>query len=385
MVAIIFSAIVAGHMSDKFGRKKVLWVSISSEIFFGFLSIWSPDITSFIIIRFLLGFAAYGRNLTGFLMAVETTGQKYRAVVGMGVTLGWATGYCLLPLIAYYVNNFRHLFFCLTVPEILWLVWLWWIPESPRWLMTAGKFDEAEKIVSDALRMNGRSKDFKREFESLKEKMVEEKFKMEDAKNQNFFDLWRNSTITIYTLIFYFEWFTNAFVYYGISLNAGSIDPSSLYWNFFWTGLIEFPSYLFCMFILKYVGRRKILAIMMFGVGCSCLGVLVTDTRALILIVSLTGKFCITSSFQLLYVYSAEVYPTMFRQVGLGSCSVAGRFGSILAPFMKEFTSLTSITYTMVIYGILSLICTVISLKLPETKDKEIPDTIEDVKKLSKN
>lgn len=42
----------------------------------------------------------------------------------------------------------------------------------------------------------------------------------------------------------------------------------------------------------------------------------------------------------IVYVYSSEVYPTVLRQIGVGSCSVAGRAGSIIAPFIKEFVSL---------------------------------------------
>lgn len=49
------------------------------------------------------------------------------------------------------------------------------------------------------------------------------------------------------------------------------------------------------------------------------------------------SKKCL--SLGIVYVYSAEVYPTVLRQIGVGSCSVAGRAGSIIAPFIKEFVS----------------------------------------------
>ncbi|GFV22160.1 uncharacterized protein TNCV_631131 [Trichonephila clavipes] len=48
------------------------------------------------------------------------------------------------------------------------------------------------------------------------------------------------------------------------------------------------------------------------------------------------GKFCVTGSFGLLYLYTAEIFPTGVRNVTLGSCSMWARVGSILAPFMRD-------------------------------------------------
>jgi OCT family organic cation transporter-like MFS transporter 4/5 len=55
------------------------------------------------------------------------------------------------------------------------------------------------------------------------------------------------------------------------------------------------------------------------------------------------GKFCVTCSFGIIYVYSAEIYPTVVRGVGVGSSSMVGRIGSILAPFVKELVGITEI------------------------------------------
>ena len=55
---------------------------------------------------------------------------------------------------------------------------------------------------------------------------------------------------------------------------------------------------------------------------------------------AMIGKFCVTSSFGIIYVYSAEIYPTVVRNVGVGSSSMVGRIGSILAPFVKEMVYL---------------------------------------------
>jgi MFS family permease len=399
MLGIVFSALIFGHCSDKYGRKPSLLVAVIIEILSGFLSALSPSVNIFIFSRFLLAFGCYGRNLTGFLLAIESVGTKYRAAMGIAVQLGWATGYCLLPLMAYLINNFRHLLLSTTIPEIAWLIWLYWIPESPRWLLTHDRNEEAKAIIIAAVKMNGLGvkgddkdlvKDVEEKFFALKENLDREREAVtSNSRNQSFWDLWRSPLLILYSLIFYFTWFTNAFVYYGISLNVGDL-AGDLYWNFFWTGLVEFPSYFFCMIAFKYVGRRPLLAANMFGAGVGCLAIVpfyfsgstTGSSSTWILVFALFGKFCITSSFGIIYVYSAEVYPTVLRQIGVGSCSVAGRVGSIIAPFVKELSQYTNFGVSMLIFGVLSGMTGVACIKLPETKDKDIPDTIEDVEKL---
>ena len=388
MLGIVFSALIFGHCSDKYGRKPCVIIAVIIEIISGIVSSVSPSMTIFTISRFFVAFGCYGRNLTAFLLAIECVGTKYRAIMGMAVQLGWATGYIMLPMMAYYIDNFRHLLLANALPEIIWLVWLFWIPESPRWLLTHDRNEEAEAIIIHAVAMNNlKTNDVKEKFKFLKENIDREREAVTSSDSgQSFLDLWRSKVMIIYSIIFYFTWFTNAFVYYGISLNIGDLG-GDLFWNFFWAGLVEFPSYFFCMFAFKIMGRRPLLAAMMFGAGISCLAIVpfyvMDNTKSSwIMVLAMFGKFCITSSFGIIYVYSAEVYPTVLRQIGVGSCSVAGRVGSIIAPFVKELSLYTNFGVSMAIFGGLSLATAFVSIKLPETKDKDIPDTIEDVEKL---
>lgn len=57
-----------------------------------------------------------------------------------------------------------------------------------------------------------------------------------------------------------------------------------------------------------------------------------TDYDTAKLIVFLAGKFAITVAFTVVYVFTAELFPTELRHSMLGTCSMVGRIGSIIAP-----------------------------------------------------
>ncbi|CAG2173306.1 unnamed protein product, partial [Oppiella nova] len=177
--------------------------------------------------------------------------------------------------------------------------------------------------------------------------------------------------------------FVNAFIYYGLSLNTNNLGGNPFI-NFLMAGAVEFPAYALCIYLLKKYGRRLPLTAAMLGGGIACLLTIPFMTSAVVwprVTLAMVGKFCVTCSFGIIYVYSAEIYPTVVRNVGVGSSSMVGRMGSILAPFVKELGIYTHVTVPLAIFGILSVTDGLLILFLPETNGKEIPDTIDDVER----
>lgn len=125
--------------------------------------------------------------------------------------------------------------------------------------------------------------------------------------------------------------------------------------NFFIAGLLEVPAFGISIFAMQHYGRRSVQAAIMFGSGIGSLLAIPfyllnsnASARELgtangIQLVNITLgmliKFCISISYYTVYIYSAEVYPTLVRQVGVGSNAAASRIGMLIAPFVKEIVS----------------------------------------------
>lgn len=165
-----------------------------------------------------------------------------------------------------------------------------------------------------------------------------------DVKHRTILDLLSTKHLRKYSLIFWFSFAVNAFVYHGISLNVELIG-GNLFFNFAVAGLVEIPSIILNIWGLKYFGRRAFTVGTMLLASLSYLSLSLLDVykqsidsyhQILELLFAMIGKLFIFSSFNAIYIHSGEVFPTVLRHTAIGSCSIAARIGSTLAPFVKE-------------------------------------------------
>lgn len=93
---------------------------------------------------------------------------------------------------------------------------------------------------------------------------------------------------------------------------------------------------------------------------------------------AMVGKFGITASFAVIYVYTAELFPTVLRQTGIGVSSMFARAGGVLAPIINMLQNHSPNT-PLVIFGTTPLLGAALALMLPETANKPLRDTVKDV------
>lgn len=291
----------------------------------------------------------------------------------------FAIAVALLGLMAYLIPNWRYLTIASALPTTFGFFIVKTIPESPRWLATQGRYDEAEAILSKISVENGSGNKhvtLRREKGTAKGGST--------GRSYGIIDLFLNRSTCVITLIMIISWFVNSHVYYGLSLNVKNLG-GNMHFNFVLAGLVEVPSYLLTVLLLNWSGRRKSLFYFMMGAAGSCWTCMKLQQQENLnagaqSVAAMFGKFCISASFAVLYVYAAELFPTVIRNVGMGMATVASRIGGILCPFVVLMGE-QSRSLPMFIFACMSLVAGLVGLKLPETKGRPMPETMEDLER----
>ncbi|XP_055948852.1 organic cation transporter protein-like isoform X1 [Argiope bruennichi] len=378
MVGFLISVVFFGQLSDSMGRFPAIVISYVITVVSMMLALLSNSYTMFLILRFLQAFGRTGLTTVGFVLVMEMVGPQHRTETGIAIQIGWALGFASLAGVAWF---FRHWFWfqvALSVP-ILPLLLTWkLVPESPRWLLMKGRTEKLEELLLKVVKINRR--EVKGDLKDLltNNSSVEE----EKTKNRTLFSVLRWPTMRNRTLNMLYLWMVNSFMYYGLSYNTNDLAGNP-YLNFFIAGALEFPSYALLYWGIKKWGRRPTLIALMIagGAACAAIPVVPLDLPWLSTTLAMVGKFCVTGSFGLLYLYTSEIFPTVIRNVTLGSCSMSARIGSILAPFVRELGKATHTAVPNVLYGLLALTGGLLALLLPETKGQQMPDSLEEGEK----
>lgn len=189
--------------------------------------------------------------------------------------LAWVLGYMVFPGLAYLVPHFRYLQGIVTAYEISVVFLIWKLPESPRWQLTHGKFNEAEIAITEAAEAKGqlKSNEIKRKLQLLKSHLTIEEEKLLQERKNTIIDLWKVPRLLKYCIVMYITWFVNVFVYYGLSLNAGDLG-GNIFTNFLILGLAEGVSNVFIIFAMRQFGRKPLLIGFLMGAGLACLGII---------------------------------------------------------------------------------------------------------------
>ncbi|XP_047493496.1 organic cation transporter protein-like isoform X2 [Penaeus chinensis] len=392
MVGMLLGAITIGDLADRFGRKVGILVSVMLLGGGGVLSAVSPNYYMFLAMRLLTGAGGVGLFQVTFVLAVEFIGAKYRTFCGIMIEVPFALGEAMTGVLAIFIRDWRWLQVAVTAPAFLLLSYMWIMPESVRWLVSQGKRDVAVKIIKKAADVNGvevpkhlledsntevPTVDGSLSVASSKAELVkEDPGEPEPKVTKSVIDLLRTPNMRKRSFNLFYCWAVCTLVYYGLSSNSGNLG-GNIFINFIATMLIEIPSYVFSFLVLDRMGRKGTLSFVLLlgGVACFVSGFIPEDFGAVIVTLSLVGKFGIAAAFAIVYVYSAEIFPTEYRSVGIGACSMCARIGGIIAPFVASLAH-TYKPLPLLVFGSLSIVAGLLVVLLPETVGCELPQTI---------
>lgn len=283
----------------------------------------------------------------------------------------YAIGFGFFALMAYIFRDWRHLTMAVSVPGVIYmLLFAKAIPESPRWLLAEGRIMEAEEILDKMAKKNGGS--FDKQYLNVNNMKHSNSSSLE---NYGIHTLLTHKSIRYKMILLMFIWLINSMVYYGLSFNSKNLEGDR-YWNFFFSGIVEVPSYFLAVPMIDNLGRRKSLFISVILGSLGCLLCSLGPPKFVVLTANF-GKFGISSSFAILYVYSAELVPTVVRNFAMGTCSMTARFGAMLAPLVVTMGNIHP-KLPMTLFGTSGIIAGIIGMMLPETLNQPVPDTLDD-------
>uniref|UniRef100_A0A2R5L514 Putative organic cation/carnitine transporter n=1 Tax=Ornithodoros turicata TaxID=34597 RepID=A0A2R5L514_9ACAR len=376
MVGVLVAALLVGNLTDKYGRRLAFLIIPPLYLASTLATAFSQNYATFVVLRFLSAFCSSAVFQTSYVLCIEFVASSHRLWGVQLYQLAFSIGESFLAVTAFCIRDWRMLAVVLSVPVTIMLPFYWLLPESLSWCLANNRHSEAMRIMKKVARWNGRS---------LPEDFVIQPSSPSSEKREqsSICDLFRTPRMSFRSVNLSFNWLVNSLVYYGLSLSAGSLAGDT-YVNFAAMSLVEIPAVLLCTTALHWVGRRKVLSTLLLLAGTFCTVVAVLPGHMPVLKTSLAtmGKSSIAGSFALIYMYSAEIYPTSLRNTGIGLGSMAARIGSIAAPFVASDLGKLHPRLPMVVFGGMSLLAGLLTLALPETRGMKLPQTLEDAEKL---
>ena len=318
----IAGAAIAGKITDVFGRKPIL---IVVALLFALTSVGSAlsvNLTTLVLARIIGGLAVGAASTVSPMYISEVSPPKYRGSLVSMYQLFIVTGILISYLINYSlhdigVNNWRWMFATGALPSMLFLVLLFVVPETPRFLYKQGK-KEAALIV---LRSIGGDKLAGEEFEEIEKSM--------EGTPGSWMELFHPSLRKVMLVGFglavliqlsgintIIDYAPKIFTTAGWELDAGLFATFGL-------GLVNFVSTWVSILIVDKFGRRPLYIIGSAGMSVSLFGLTIAGflgmfqgvlILVLIIIFLVFFSSCVGPVF---WTYLSEIFPNKIRGTAL--------------------------------------------------------------------
>ncbi|XP_028933111.1 solute carrier family 22 member 13-like isoform X2 [Ornithorhynchus anatinus] len=368
MAGLLVGAASFGTMSDRFGRRITILMELLLQAMVGIGTAFVPNFYLYMVLRFVVGTAVSGFSISFVTLNMEWVGPSRRPFTVVISHCLFALGQMVLAGLAYGVRNWRLLQLAGSSPIVLLFFYVWVVPESARWLLVQGRVDEAQELLQKAAACNHRT---------IPPELLDQLQNETKSPKGNVLVLFHYQHLRKVTLILLAVWFVDSLVYYGLSLNVGSFGLN-IYLTQLVFGLVELPARFGCIFMLQRFGRRQCQAWTLLVGGSMCLIIIFIppDFPVLTTALAVIGKFATSAAFSISYIYSAELFPTIVRQTGLGLVGVAARTSGIITPLiglLREYHP----AIPMAVFGSIPVLVGVLCFFLPETKDRELQDWLD--------
>ncbi|KAJ8674537.1 hypothetical protein QAD02_005799 [Eretmocerus hayati] len=377
MFGILLGSVSFGFLSDRFGRKLPLMASIILQIASGLGCAIVPWFPALVFLKFLSALAIGGGMVTSYVICMEIIGKRWRAAITILYQIPYSLGHMSLAGLAYWFRHWQHLQIAISLPSILFLSYWWIVPESPRWLLAMGRQKAACKVLRTAAKYN--KLDDRDIPDVVSKHCLHQNTKKTEADGKaSFLDLFRTPNMRIKSLSIFFNWIVCGMGLFGMSQYIGHVR-GDIFLNFAVSGIIQVPGNFLAWYTMNAFGRRITLIAcnLITGIAGILLIFASEEYQWLRLTLACFGIVGMSVAFTTVYLYSGELFPTVIRNIGVGTSSMCARIGSMAAPFVVSLGSIQP-WLPPIIFGTLPLIGAGLCVLLPETNGCELPETLQD-------
>uniref|UniRef100_A0A4X2JU13 Major facilitator superfamily (MFS) profile domain-containing protein n=1 Tax=Vombatus ursinus TaxID=29139 RepID=A0A4X2JU13_VOMUR len=373
MAGVLVGAMVFGSLADRFGRKALLSWSYLQLGVAGTATAFSPNYSTYCTLRFLVGMAVSGIILNCMSLVLEWSPTRTRTITGTLVSYSATLGQILLPGLAYALPNWRWLQLTISLPFFAFFCYSWWFAESARWLVLAGRPERAVQVLKRVARINGKKTEGEKlSIEGTSGHSLQQTHSSVLSSGMNI----RRTSEVRSPISLYPE---GGFAYYGVAMDLQGFGLRVHMLQLLF-GIVDIPAKLLSTLGMSRAGRRvaQVTTLVLAGLGILANLFVPAELAALRTTLAVLGKGCLAASFNCVYLYTGELYPTAIRQTGLGVGSTMARVGGIVAPLVKLMGEQMPLM-PPIIYGSIPVLSGFVALGLPETRNRPLKDTVEEV------
>ncbi|MCM2987025.1 MFS transporter [Bacillus safensis] len=366
-------AIFFGWLAERRGRVfsakwTVFFMSIMS-----IACVFSGNFMALFIFRFIQGIGVGGEvpvaaSYINELSRAQGRGRffmLYEMIFPLGLMISAQIGAFVVPSFGW-----KWMFLIGGIGGLIVFVFFFMLRESPRWLISKGRLDEAERIIEEIEASTDKRMPVANQVSSSTEKG--------DWK-ELFSTFYRKRTLVVWGL-----WFSAYFVSNGLNnwlpslyntvyhLPVGdSLRAASL------TNILQTIGVFACAFLIDKVGRKRwaTIAFVLTGVLLTALWISGATSPESVIYLGSAAYGMMGTITVLLYLYTPEIYPTRMRVIGTAFATAWLRLASAIAPIMIGFIlEVSGVSTIFILFASVTVVGAILAFKMIETREKVLED-----------
>lgn len=379
LVGLFLGSLLLGPLADRIGRRTLYTADLVLFFVASLAQLLVQDPVQLFVLRLVLGIAIGIDYAVGPTYLSEVLPKKLRGPLLGGLSAVWRFGFLASIVVGYVLSDlgpgaWKWILATSAVPAAVVMVFRLGVPESPRWLVQQGRYDEADAVVKKWLSPDAGVDDLVRAHESATGPRRSNLANLKALFSRQ----WRSRTLyagffwiaqaTPQTAIFTF--LPSLFVALGL---AGGLTPTLVQNAFFAVGGIV------GMVVVNLVTRRTMLVstFWLMAVSVAALAV-VPEPGAVVVVTCLcTYAFIEAIAGNLQFVYPSELFPTSLRAAGVGTAAALSRIGAAVGTFLFPIV-LATFGVQALVFGTVCLLVlgAVVSQQVaPETSGRGLDET----------